>query len=42
MPKVGAGRSAVHFPYTPKGKKAAEKLAKKTGKPVKNAKPKGK
>lgn len=32
MPKVGK----KHFPYTAKGKKAAKKLAKKTGKKVKN------
>ena len=32
MPKVGSGKQAKHFPYTPKGKaaaKAAKKAAKK-------------
>ena len=34
MPKVGA----KHFPYTPKGHAAAKKEAKRTGKPIMNAK----
>jgi hypothetical protein len=34
MPMVGK----KEFPYTPKGKKAAKKEAKKTGKPMKKAK----
>ena len=28
MPKVGQGKSAKHFPYTPAGYKAAEKAKK--------------
>lgn len=31
MPKVGKGKSAKHFPYTAKGKKAAKSYASKTG-----------
>lgn len=36
-PVVGTGKSAVHFPYDSSGKgmKAAQDLAKKTGKPIK-------
>jgi len=36
MPKVGS----KHYSYTPKGKAQAKAAAKRTGKPVKNAKPK--
>lgn len=32
MPTVGKGKSAKHFAYSAKGKKAAKAYAKKTGK----------
>ena len=38
MPQVGK----KHFPYTPKGKKAAKTYAKKVGKPLKDKKKDGK
>ncbi len=34
MPRVGKGKSAKHFPYGTKGKAAAKREAKKTGKKV--------
>ena len=40
MPKVGTGKDAMHFPYTPAGKKKAAAAAKKTGKKLVSAKKK--
>jgi len=34
VPKVGTGKNARHFPYTPAGIAAAKAAAKKTGKKV--------
>lgn len=39
MPKVGSGKNAKHFAYTPAGEKAAEGYAKKTGKKVEYTQP---
>lgn len=41
MPKVGIGKNAKHFPYTPAGQAAANALAKRTGQPVVQAPKKG-
>ena len=37
MPNVGT----KHYAYTPAGRKAAKAESKRTGKPMKNTKPKG-
>ena len=37
MPSVGKGKNKKTFPYTAKGKDAAEKMAKKTGKKMTSA-----
>ena len=42
MPKVGSGKSAKHYSYTPAGRAAAKKEAKRTGKSVTARKPKKK
>ena len=42
MPKVGSGKTAKHYSYTTAGRAAAEKEAKRTGKPVTARKPKKK
>ena len=34
MPKVGTGKKALHFAYTPAGMKKAKTYAKRTGKKV--------
>lgn len=36
MPRVGKDKAAKHFPYTEKGKSAARRHAKRTGKKVVN------
>lgn len=35
MPRVGKGKTAKHFDYSPKGVAAAKAEAKKTGQPMK-------
>ncbi len=40
MPLVGTGKNAKHFPYTKDGEEAAEKFAKKSGKPLTKMDPK--
>jgi|TARA_R110000787_G_scaffold3153_1_gene12701 hypothetical protein len=40
MPKVGSGKGARHFSYSPKGRAAANAYAKTTGKKVTNKKKK--
>ena len=40
MPKVGSGKGARHFSYSPKGRAAANAYARATGKKVTNKKKK--
>ena len=35
MPKVGTGKNARHYPYTPAGERAARQDASRTGQPMK-------
>ena len=37
MPKVGKGKDAVEFDYTPEGIEQAEQYAEETGLPISNA-----